>query len=382
MERHYLELDRLWQSVQRRTLGEGDEVWRAGIQQQREDLLSKIQTLGSSDAVSSLMQKQRELRLTYSDPQPSQTPSLAPPEEKQHSSTEHRMIPSPVINGVRTMHVSSHQGFAAAEADDQSKQHDNASSAVNVSADKHGVTTISDGARSDVARIPPPSSVTLAKAAADPVSQDVDRVLGNFALTATGALQDAKLAHELVLDPELRLEPAATNTLVGTVQQAVTRAFFDHMKQDIALGNRNQVVNILTQLRLDMRTLVSPGSQQRIALDRELEPDWMAAQLINGALDVHGKFKLILQTVRGVCAPIRDQNIDELQSELEAVDFGALAGVPKAAVDSHSAASSGAAKTSIDQLLEITQAIMRLIRSVRLDALNHQLDTVVRPWLY
>ncbi|KAJ2402792.1 hypothetical protein GGF41_007515, partial [Coemansia sp. RSA 2531] len=203
-----------------------------------------------------------------------------------------------------------------------------------------------------------------------PVSQDVDRVLGNFDLTASTALQDAKLAHELVLDPDLRLEPAATNTLVGAVQQAVTKAFFDRIKQEIALGNSDHVVGILTQLRLDMRTIVPPGSPQRETLDRELDPEWITTQLSNGALDVHAKFRLVLLTARSVCAPIRDDSIDSL-----------LADIHKAKVDNSAAVLSDAAKSSVGQLLEITQAIMQLIRNIRLDALNHQLDTTVRPWL-
>ncbi|KAJ2861373.1 hypothetical protein GGH94_004940 [Coemansia aciculifera] len=367
MERHYLELDRLWQSVQRRTRGEGDETWRAGIRGQREDLLAKIRTLGGSDAVEALMQRQRELRLTYSDPQLSQTPSLAPPTEQLRADDK---VPSPVVNGVRAMHVDSRHGGVSAESGDLSVQE-----ACLLPDSATGDST------SEAAQVISKPFAVLAKAISDPVSQDVDRVLGNFDLTAATALQDAKLAHELVLDPDLCLKPAATNTLVGAVQQAVTKAFFDHIKQEIALGNSDHVVGILTQLRLDMRTIVPPSSQQRETLDRELDPEWMTAQLSNGALDVHAKFRLVLLTARSVCAPIRDDAIDSLLGRLATVDFGALADTHKAAVDDGTAVLSDAAKSSVGQLLEITQEIMQLIRNVRLDALNHQLDTTVRPWL-
>ncbi|KAJ2351835.1 hypothetical protein GGH92_001605 [Coemansia sp. RSA 2673] len=354
MERHYLELDRLWQSVQRRTLGEGDETWREGIRRQREDLLDKIRTLGGGDAVEALLQKQSELRQSYSDPQAPST-SLAPPTEQLSADNA---IPSPVVNGVRAMHLDSRHGGATAESGDLSEQ-------------EAGILPDSaSGSTSEAAQVNSKPSAVLAKAISDPVSQDVDRVLGNFDLTASTALQDAKLAHELVLDPDLRLEPAATNTLVGAVQQAVTKAFFDHIKQEIALGNSDHVVGILTQLRLDMRTIVPPGSQQRETLDRELDPEWITTQLSNGALDVHAKFRLVLLTARSVCAPIRDDSIDSL-----------LADIHKAKVDNSAAVLSDAAKSSVGQLLEITQAIMQLIRNIRLDALNHQLDTTVRPWL-
>ncbi|KAJ1925384.1 hypothetical protein LPJ71_000197 [Coemansia sp. S17] len=366
MERHYLELDRLWQSVQRRTLGEGDETWREGIRRQREDLLDKIRTLGGGDAVEALLQKQSELRLSYSDPQVPST-SLTPPTEQLSADNA---IPSPVVNGVRAMHLDSRHSGVTAESDDLSEQ-------------EAGIPLrpSTSGSTSEIAQVNSKPSAVLAKAISDPVSQDVDRVLGNFDLTASTALQDAKLAHELVLDPDLRLEPAATNTLVGAVQQAVTKAFFDHIKQEIALGNSDHVVGILTQLRLDMRTIVPPGSPQRETLDRELDPEWITTQLSNGALDVHAKFRLVLLTARSVCAPIRDDSIDSLLDRLAAVEFSALADIHKAKVDNSAAVLSDAAKSSVGQLLEITQAIMQLIRNIRLDALNHQLDTTVRPWL-
>ncbi|KAJ2809585.1 hypothetical protein GGI24_007186, partial [Coemansia furcata] len=65
---------------------------------------------------------------------------------------------------------------------------------------------------------------------------------------------------------------------------------------------------------------------------------------------------------------------------LAAVDFSALADIHTSA-DSGVVALSDAAKLSIERLLYITQEIMQLIRDVRLDVLNHQLDTTVRPWL-
>ncbi|KAJ2451245.1 hypothetical protein GGF42_004305 [Coemansia sp. RSA 2424] len=348
MERHYLELDRLWRSVQRRTLGEGDETWRAGIQGQREDLLAKIRTLGGADAVAALMQRERELRLADNGSLSSPTLSLTPP-----------------------------AGHLKADSGDLSEK---TTDYVADSASSLARPATSDRA-SETEQILLKPSVVLAKAISDPASQDVDRVLENFDLTAAAALQDAKLAHELVLDPRLRLEPAATNTLVGAVQQAVTKAFFDHIKQELASGNSDHVASILAQLRLDMRTIVPPSSQQREALDRELDPACMAAQLPKGALDVYSKFRLVLMTARSVCAPIRDDDIDLLLERLAAVDFAALADIHRAAGYSGTKTLSDAAKSSIGELLEITQGIMQLIRNVRLDALNHQLDTTVRPWL-
>ncbi|KAJ2620710.1 hypothetical protein GGI25_004540 [Coemansia spiralis] len=361
MERHYLELDKLWQSVQRRTLGKGDEVWRVGIQEQREGLMSKVKALGGQDAVDSLTQRQQHLRLTYSDPQPSQTPSLPPPlpssenemDTGQTFATEAEDLH--VTNGVNTLKVDSHQGSVAEE---------NPSS--------------SDGYFPHVAN----TTSVLAKAVSDPSSAEIDRILGNFDLTVSAALEDAKIAHELVLDPQMRLEPAANNTLAGTVQQTVIRTFFDNARDGIIAGNGEHIVWLFEQLRLEMRSIIPPSGSTRATLERELESEWIATQLENGACDIKEKFKLVLRLIREVCAPIRDETVYSLIERVDILDHSTLSEIYKAVSKSASNTSmSSSAQECVASILYITQDILSLIRNVCLDALNHQIDTVVRPWL-
>ncbi|KAJ1825957.1 hypothetical protein LPJ56_002424 [Coemansia sp. RSA 2599] len=341
MERHYLELDRLWQSVQRRTLGEGDENWRVGIQAQREQLLGKIHTLGGDSAVDDLMQRQRELRQTYDDPQPSPTPSLIPPSQSAYSPTVGAQFPP-----------------AAAQSQQESSD-----------AESNGSADAGD------------PSVVLTKAIADRETHSIDQVLGSFDLTAASTLQDAKLAHEIILDPELRLEPAPDNTLVGAVQKAVTRAFFEHIRQDIESGNSDYIIRTLSQLRLDLRTVIPPSSEMHAAIEREFDQEWLSKQLSNGALDIREKYRLILNTIRSVCAPARDPEIDELASDLEAVDEQGLKEVARSISKDEGPGLSSNARASVDKLLSATQRIMELIRNIRMDVLNYQLATIVRPWL-
>lgn len=353
MERHYLELDHLWQTVQRRTQGEGDEMWRLGIQRQREDLLSRIRTLGGSNAVEELLQRQIDFRKTYNDPQPSQTPSLAPPSSSITTAA-----------AAKAASIEQANGKESSDFNQQSSSTD----------EKH-------------------PSVILTEAATGSSSHNVDRILGNFDLTARTALQNADLAHQLVLDPDFRLEPAATNTLVGAVQKAIVRAFFDHIKHDIETGNKDHVIRLLTQLRIDLQTIIPPGGKAalRESLDKELDEEWMGQQLQHGALDIREKFGLVLHLIREVCAPIRDGAVDGLVPRIEALDTGGLSEVAQSMVAATTAKScqsdnkdtklSDRAQHCIDELLSITQDTMNLIRDVRLDALNYQLHTVVRPWL-
>ncbi|KAJ1879281.1 hypothetical protein LPJ57_002925 [Coemansia sp. RSA 486] len=365
MERHYLELDRLWQSVQRKTLGEGDESWRVGIQIQREQLLSKVRTLGGDGAVDELIRRQKELRLTYDDPQPSPTPSLIPPPQSAYS---------PIIEAQPPPAADVPQQRSSSISDEQ--RH----SAVTNATDRGKAAVLSNSADTDSSDTSDPS-VVLTKAIADRATHNIDQVLGSFDLTAASALQDAKLAHEIILDPELRLEPAPDNTLVGAVQKAVTKAFFEHIKQDIESGNSDYIIRTLSQLRLDLRTIIPPDSEAHAVVEREFDQDWLTKQLTNGALDIRQKYRLVLNAIRSVCAPARDPEIENLASSLEAVDDQGLKEISRSVSNGKRSALSDDARKSVDELLLVTQKIMELIRNVRMDVLNYQLATVVRPWL-
>ncbi|KAJ2714707.1 hypothetical protein H4S00_005072 [Coemansia sp. D1744] len=268
MERHYLELDRLWQTVQRQTSGDGDEEWRVGIQNQRRDLLKKIRVLGGNKAANSAVQKQHKVRTTYENPQPSTTPSLG-----------------------------SAQVMPSSETVKQPLGH-------------------------------------LTKAILDPVSQDVDNILVSYNLTASAALENAKIAHELILDPEIHLK-------IDPTREKLTDSFLEHVKHDTRL--------VMQKLYAEMCTVIPPSNPMRKLLDTEFDTQWIESQHENHVLDVPSKLRLVLRVIRSVCAPMRDEAVDKLVEQVDSVD--------------------------------VLRDIFVLVRQLQADVLNYQLDTVVRPWL-
>ncbi|KAJ1768361.1 hypothetical protein IW140_004381 [Coemansia sp. RSA 1813] len=347
MERHYLELDRLWQSVQRRTLGQGDEAWRVSIHEQRAALVDRVRTLGGQRAVDQLVRRQRHLRLTYADVQPSRTPSLPPPPPPPQCQPEEQDAEA-VVGGVDSMRVDSHQDSASA------------------------------------------TDAVVARAVADPSAAQVDRILGNFDLTASAALENASLAHELVLDPEMRLQPIDQTTPVGSVQHTVARAFFDHIGREMAGDTRKareHVADLFAYLQRELRTIIPPAGDARKAVDRELDPDWIGTLLGAGAhREIVHRLTTAVRLIREVCAPVRDPEIDAVVDKLESLDTSALI-TELASSTTDSAAASFAhsvsenAKECVSSLLGAARDTIDLIHRARADALNHQLDTVVRPWL-
>ncbi|KAJ2659721.1 hypothetical protein IWW48_003322 [Coemansia sp. RSA 1200] len=332
MERHYLELDRLWQSVQRRTLGQGDESWRVSIHEQRAALVGRVRTLGGQRAVEQLVRRQRHLRLTYPDPQPSRTPSLPHQPEEPTNSGE---------------------------------------SAAGGSADS---MTRTDSHHDDVS----PTDAVVAKAVADPAAAQVDRILGNFDLTASAALEDASLAHELVLDPTMRLQPIEQTTPEGsTIQHMVTRLFFDTIGREMIAGGdaeklHEHVASLFAYMRRELRTITPPASDARRTVDRELDPKWIASLMDAGAYsEIAPRLAGAVRLIRSVCAPLRDAEVDAAAEKLASVDTSTLGG-HIASADSNGC---------VAGLLEAVSDAVNLIHKVRADALNHQLDTVVRPWL-
>ncbi|KAJ2515647.1 hypothetical protein GGI11_003699, partial [Coemansia sp. RSA 2049] len=332
MERHYLELDRLWQSVQRRTLGQGDESWRVSIHEQRAALVDRVRTLGGQRAVEQLVRRQRHLRLTYPDPQPSRTPSLPhQPEEPTRSG-------GPDAGG------------AANSMTRTDSHHDDAS----------------------------PTDAVVAKAVADPAAAQVDRILGNFDLTASAALEDASLAHELVLDPTMRLQPIEQTTPEGsTIQHAVAQLFFDTIGREMLAGGdaekiHEHVASLFAYMRRELRTVTPPASDARRTVDRELDPKWIARLMDAGAYsEIAPRLAGAVRLIHSVCAPLRDAEVDAAAEKLASIDTSTLRGCT-ASTDSNGC---------VTGLLEAVGNAVNLIHRVRADALNHQLDTVVRPWL-
>ncbi|KAJ1732348.1 hypothetical protein LPJ72_003463 [Coemansia sp. Benny D160-2] len=332
MERHYLELDRLWQSVQRRTLGQGDESWRVSIHEQRAALVDRVRTLGGQRAVEQLVRRQRHLRLTYPDPQPSRTPSLPhQPEEPTRSG-------------------GSGPGGTADSMTRTDSHHDDAS----------------------------PTDAVVAKAVADPAAAQVDRILGNFDLTASAALEDASLAHELVLDPTMRLQPIEQTTPEGsTIQHTVAQLFFDTIGREMLAGGdaekiHEHIASLFAYIRRELRTITPPASDARRTVDRELDPKWIARLMDAGAYsEIAPRLAGAVRLIRSVCAPLRDAEVDAAAEKLASVDTSTLGG--------HTA--SADSNRCVAGLLEAVGDAISLVHRVRADALNHQLDTVVRPWL-
>ncbi|KAJ2161103.1 hypothetical protein GGF46_001774, partial [Coemansia sp. RSA 552] len=349
MERHYLELDRLWQTVQRRASGNGDEEWRVGIQAQREDLLRKIRVLGGSTAADNVVQRQNGLRSTYSDPQPSHTPSLASEAATMTSGTSAE--PGPGM--ASSTSVESDSGIAS---DTLAGPGSGVASGTSAVPDKGTPPTL------------------LAKAVLDPASQDVDRILGSYNLTASAALENAKIAHELILDPDIRLASAA---MAGEPHQARGRfvdTYVESVRRGAEAGNQSRLVHALEQLHVEMRTIIPSASPMREALDKELDNGWMESQLAAGALDVPEKLLVALRLIRSVCAPARDQAVRDLQERVAAIDGARL-------LEAAGGAGDDAAKQCIGEVVDCVRGIFSLISDQRMDVLNYQLDTVVRPWL-
>ncbi|KAJ1738139.1 hypothetical protein LPJ68_005797 [Coemansia sp. RSA 1086] len=292
LERHYLELDRLWQTVQRKTGGKGDEDWRIGIKNQRQDLLDKIRALGGTDAVNGTLQRQRDLRTTYQNPQPSQTPSL-----------------------------SSDQAGAESQSN-------------------AGTFSTASGPSYDQL------SAVISKAIVDPQAQDVDRVLESYNLTASSALQNVRLAHELILDPEAHLKADLTSG-------KIVDTYFKNIDDRSA-----SLVPVLEQLRAEMHTIIPPNNRLHVSLNSELDSQWMETQANNQALDVRDKLQRVLDMLSKLCAPIRDKAVSELKEQVDALD-----------------------SKQTSEIVDALRKVFVLIRLLRVDVLNHQLESIVRPWL-
>ncbi|ODQ52872.1 Tcp11-domain-containing protein [Saitoella complicata NRRL Y-17804] len=169
-------------------------------------------------------------------------------------------------------------------------------------------------------------------------------------------LSNRQLMHELLLDPNFKLEPPEKSPLEKAVETQVKRAFFDSVREGLRNGEEEDWIPGLAK---DVRS----------RLLRLVVPDSPTAQMISGALDLtvieqqcrtrtfdYQRFcEQVVHMMRRLCAPFRDEMVQ-----------GCL--VPAAAED------------RVEGFVECAKAILEVLDVLLLDHANFHL-TIAAPML-
>uniref|UniRef100_A0A8B9TLN9 T-complex protein 11-like protein 1 n=1 Tax=Anas platyrhynchos TaxID=8839 RepID=A0A8B9TLN9_ANAPL len=123
------------------------------------------------------------------------------------------------------------------------------------------------------------------------------------------------LAHEIVLNGDFKLQMG--NFSPFRVKETLHKAFWDNLKEQISASppNYTQAIQLLQEIKEALLSLLLPRHnrlQSRIeeALDMEL----IRQEAEHGVLDICGLTTYILDTMAMLCAPVRDEEVQGLQS--------------------------------------------------------------------
>uniref|UniRef100_A0A8C4QSS9 Uncharacterized protein n=1 Tax=Eptatretus burgeri TaxID=7764 RepID=A0A8C4QSS9_EPTBU len=130
------------------------------------------------------------------------------------------------------------------------------------------------------------------------------------------------LCHEIAVDENFCFSPRNILTGIEEVEHDVLNNTFWKILEGELEREPPVYICVLYLLDVTKKVLLSflstegrrDAASRPIAsqIHRELDPDWLAVQARNGALDLLSVCKVIIMTMAALCAPIRDKEVEEL----------------------------------------------------------------------
>ncbi|KAG2234598.1 T-complex protein 11-domain-containing protein [Thamnidium elegans] len=130
-------------------------------------------------------------------------------------------------------------------------------------------------------------------------------------------LTNEQLAHELIMDPEFKLQrQAPTNDLEQRVRIMAEKAFFDKVAQDIDEGNPElSLPSLIMDVKNRLLSLVRPGTSMHQHIDERIDLDLIQQQMRQRTFDLKSMMEYVLGVMADMCAPVRDVEIQVLRQD-------------------------------------------------------------------
>ncbi|KAI7851859.1 T-complex protein 11-domain-containing protein [Circinella umbellata] len=168
-------------------------------------------------------------------------------------------------------------------------------------------------------------------------AEQLNRLLGGYA--PVSGITNQQLAHEIILDPDFKLQRASTDedpkTLEQQVRKIATQAFFDAVEEDIKNGcPEKSLPPLMDDVRQRLLGLVRSGSGIHTQIKETMDIPLIEQQTKQKIFDLDEKLQYVIQVMRQICAPVRDEaieaigdidnNVHKLRAILEMLDNMAL----------------------------------------------------------
>ncbi|KAF7732511.1 hypothetical protein EC973_003257 [Apophysomyces ossiformis] len=183
-------------------------------------------------------------------------------------------------------------------------------------AEKALVTELS---KTEVPSVPPSPTPRPEKLPASQTEQpqvspeQLTRLLSGYA-PASG-ISNEQLAHEIILDPDFKIQKHQPQTkLEAQVRRIATQAFFDQVRDDIKNEHpERSLPNLMRDIRDRILPLVRPESTLHQSINDAMDITLIEQQTQHHSFDLDGMLRYVLNIMRQICAPVRDQAIQEIE---------------------------------------------------------------------
>ncbi|CAG8567505.1 12242_t:CDS:2, partial [Funneliformis mosseae] len=327
---HYMELEKLWNTV--KTQANAETEWRMNIVYQQEEIRHKVRNLGGDEAISKLERVLRRLKAKLPNESGDETKTsdsvtgtnngqgneVIKEQDMSSSPPRQKFVPSALATNV------------------PNKLAQNLSQSISKSSS------------------PTTSYFTFSPSTSPPVSPshsstNLHRIMQSLGAHERYDLTNEQLAHEIIIDPEFELQPPKRTELEDRVRSMATKAFFDSARTDFEKGKYDiWIPNLLGDVKERLFDLVPPSSPLHSSINEILDIDLIKQQTKAGVYNIRNCIVYITNTMLQICAPVRDEQIQELKY--------------------------------VNDLAEIFKRILEIMDQMRLDLTNYRVKAF-RPYL-
>ncbi|XP_022187265.2 T-complex protein 11-like protein 1 isoform X2 [Nilaparvata lugens] len=144
--------------------------------------------------------------------------------------------------------------------------------------------------------------------------------------TAANGLTKMRLAHEVAVDQQFRLQRAApaADSIEAQVKQTLHNAFWDLLRESLAADppNYDQALVLLDDIKQNLcECLLAHHSRLKEEIEEVLDKEHIRQQVLSNTLDFKFYADFVVNMISKLCAPIRDDNVKELRQETDVVNL-------------------------------------------------------------
>ncbi|XP_048356516.1 T-complex protein 11-like protein 2 [Sphaerodactylus townsendi] len=145
-------------------------------------------------------------------------------------------------------------------------------------------------------------------------------------MAAARNLSDLSLVHEIAVNENFHLQRMEhpQNCLPGRVRQVVHKAFWDHLEKDLNEDppEYEHAIKLFEEIKEILLSFLNPGANRmRSQICEVLDADLIRQQAQHDAVDIQGLANYVISTMGKLCAPVRDNDVNQLKATGNIVDL-------------------------------------------------------------